>query len=200
MSVFADLSVHEVQLLARAIGHCSKGHGDEEKEQQVTELLRGLLGPLYPDSLSKTHDERPLHCHYATIVSACSPDFVHELLCQNRSPLLGHLTVHQLLQTQYGVVRRLVLNTVFNGDNRVDKHPEYLQSLLQRVPPALSLETGLSASMSSSLSLLRELGERQMVADFPSELVLPGLAEPLRRQALRKESRRQLYVRSLNLP
>jgi hypothetical protein len=186
LSVFAHLSVRDVKLLARAIGRCSTGQPDEEKQRQVTELLCGLLGPLYPDALYKTRDERPLRCHYAKLVPACSPDFIRAILDQNTSPLLGCFAVDHLLQTQYGDVRQLVLNAIFNGAGRLDNHREYLQSLLQRMPPVPGPEPGLSASMSFALTLLRALSQQPKDADFPSELFFPEIVEPLLRRAWRK--------------
>jgi hypothetical protein len=186
LSVFADLSVQDVKLLAKAIGRCSRDQTDEEKQQQVTELLCGLLGSLYPDAPYKTHDERPLHCHHAKIVPACCTGFIRALLCQKSSPLLGRFSVDHLLQTQYGVVGPLVLNAIFNGDDGPDNLPKYLQSLLQRTPPIAGVEPGFSASMSFSLDLLRKLCNQLEDAKFSSKLFLPGLVEPLLRRALRK--------------
>ena len=186
LSIFAELSVQEVKLLAKVIGRCSKGQKDEEKQQRVTELLRSLLGSLYPDAPYKIHDERPLHSHYAKIVPACSSDFIVALLCQESSLLRGCFSVDRLLQTQHAAVRQLVLNTIFNGGEDTYDLPEYVRPLLQRMPPVQSAEPDLSASMSFSLTLLRELCNRHQDASFSSDLFLPGLVEPLMQRALRK--------------
>jgi hypothetical protein len=186
LSVFADLSVQDVKLLARAIGCCSTGQIDGEKQQQVTDLLCGLLGSRYPNAPYKTHDERPLDGHYAKLVPACSPDLIRTLLRQDPCPVLRSIPVYRLLQTHYGLVRRLVLNAIFNGANDPDNLPEYLQSLLRRMPPIPSAEPGLSASMNFSLTLLRELCGQPEDVHFSSKLLLPELVEPLMRRALRK--------------
>jgi hypothetical protein len=186
LSVFAELSVKDVKLLANAIGRCNKGQKDREKQEQVTKLLCGLLHSLYPSAPYKSHDERPLCRHYAQLVPACSPDFVRTLLSQPSHPLLGCFSIDVLLQTQYDVVRELVLNAIFNESNGPNHLPEYLQPLLQRMPPSPSVESGLSASMSFSLHLLRELGNHLEDAHFSSELFLSGLVEPLMRRACRK--------------
>lgn len=186
LSVFAHLSVQDVKLLARAIGRCSNGQRDGEKQREVTELLCGLLGSLYPDTLYKTHDERPLRCHYAKLVPACRPDFICAILGQNTGPLLSYFAVDHLLQIQYGDVRQMVLNVIFNGASRLDNHREYLRSLLLRMPPIPGPEPGFSASMSFSLTLLRGLSQQPKDAGFPSELFLPQLVEPLLRRAWKK--------------
>lgn len=147
LSVFAELSVEDVKLLAMAIGRCSKGQKDQEKQEQVTKLLCGLLPSLHPGAPYRSHDERPLHCHYAKMVPACSADFIRTLLSQQSHPLLGCFSIDGLLHTQYDVVRRLVLNAIFNGGNDLNDLPEYLESLLQRMPPSPSVEPGMSASM-----------------------------------------------------
>ena len=185
LSLFAELSVQDVKLLAKAIGRYSKSQKDEEKQQQVTELLRGLLGSLYPSTPYKTQDERPLQCHYANIVPACSPEFVRELLCQESSPVLGCFSVDRLLQRHYGTVRQLVVNAIINGDGKPYKLPQLLQSLLRRMPPIPSIQPRWSASMCFSLTLLRELSTQEDT-EFPSELFLPQLVEPLMRRAVRK--------------
>jgi hypothetical protein len=186
LSIFAELSVEEVKLLAKAIGRCNKGQKDQEKQEQVTKLLCGLLPSLHPSAPYRSHDERPLHCHYAKMVPACNPDFIRTLLSQQSNPLLGYFSIDDLLHTQYDVVRRLVLNAIFNGGNDPNDLPEYLQSLLQRMPPSPSVEPGLSASMFFSLRLLRELCDHLEDARFSSKLFLPGLVEPLMRRAFKK--------------
>jgi hypothetical protein len=186
LSVFAHLSVQDVKLLARAIGRCSKGQTDGEKQQQVTELLCGLLGSRYPNAPYKTRDERPLHSHYAKLIPACSQDFIRTLLRQDSNPVMRCFPVDHLLQTHYGLVRRLVLNAIFNGATDPDNLPEYLQSLLRRMPPIQSAQPGLSASMYFSLTLLRELSRQPEDVNFSSKLFLPGLVEPLMRRALRQ--------------
>jgi hypothetical protein len=186
LSVFAELSVEDVKLLAKAIGRCNKGQKDQEKQEQVTKLLCGLLPSLHSSAPYKSHDERPLHCHYAKMVPACSPGFIRTLLSQKSHPLLGCFSIDGLLQTQYDVVRRLVLNVIFNGGNGPNDLPKYLQSLLQRMPPSPSIEPGLSASMFFSLRLLRELCNHLEDARFSSELFLPGLVGPLMRRAFKK--------------
>ena len=42
LSVFAELYVEDVKLLAKVIGRCNKGQKDQEKQEQVTKLLCGL--------------------------------------------------------------------------------------------------------------------------------------------------------------
>ena len=186
LSIFAEFSVEDVKLLAKAIGRCNKGQKDQEKQEQVTKLLYGLLPSLHPTAPYRSRDERPLHCHYAKMVPACSPDFIRTLLSQQSNPLLGRFSIDGLLHTQYDVVRRLVLNAIFNGGNDPNDLPEYLQSLLQRMPPSPSVEPDLSASMFFSLRLLRELCNHLEDARFSSELFLPGLVEPLMRRAVKK--------------
>ena len=198
LSVFAELSVEDVELLAKVIGRCNKGQKDQEKQEQVTKLLCGLLPSLHLSAPYRSHDERPLHCHYAKMVPACSPDFVRTLLSQQSHPLLGCFSIDGLLQTQYDVVRRLLLNSIFNGGNDPKDLPEYLQPLLQRIPPSPSVEPGLSASMSFSLRLLRELCNHLEDARFSSELFLPGLVEPLMRRAFKRGLGHPLYTRLSN--
>jgi hypothetical protein len=110
------------------------------------------------------------------------------MLAQNASPLLNCFAADRLLQTQYGEVRELVLNAIFNGVSQPCNHQEYLQSLLQRLPPIPGPELGLSASMSFSLTLLRRLSRQPRDADFPSGLFFPNLVEPLLRRAFEKKN------------
>ncbi len=94
--VFAQVSVLEVKELCKAIGHCAKlpEVDHEEKRQQVTQLLKGLLPAYYPDSPSKTPDSRPLERYYAQIVPACTSNFVGTVLRQEVPPLMGSLPWH----------------------------------------------------------------------------------------------------------
>ena len=186
LAVFAELSVQDVKLLAKAIGRCNKGAKDEAKQRQVTELLRGLLGSLYPDAPYKTRDERPLQSHYASMVPACDTKFVGELIREASSPLLGHFSVDRLLQVHYGVVGEVVRDVIFKGHNDSHSLHGYLPSLLQHMPPIPSERPGWSASMHFSLTLLRELCAQED-SHFPPERFLPELIVPLMRRAVRNK-------------
>ena len=175
----------DVKLLAKAIGRSCKGEEDDEKQQQITELLRALLASLDPNAPYKTRDQRPLHSHYASILPACGPEFVRDLICQRSNPLLGRFSVDRLLQNHYVVLRELVLNVVFNSSDGPHSCPEYLHSLSQRMPPISGQRPGWSASMDFSLTLLRQLSTKED-AKFPSELFLVQLVQPLMRRAVRK--------------
>ena len=186
LTVFAELSVQDVKLLAKAIGCSNKGPKDEEKQREITELLHGLLGSLYSDAPYKTRDERPLQSHYTSIVPACDPKFVGELIHQASSPLLDGFSVDRLLQCHYGVVGEFVLDVIFKGHNDDHNLHRYLPSLLQRMPPIPSERPGWSASMYFSLKLLRELSAQED-SHFPSERFLSQLIAPLMRRAVRNK-------------
>ena len=185
LSVFAELYVEDVKLLAKVIGRCNKGQKDQEKQEQVTKLLCGLPSltlVLHTGATTSAHSIVTMQKWFLLVAQT---SFVHyfpnsHTLCLGASLSTAFSRPNMMSSADFCSTRSSM------GGNDPEDLPEYLQPLLQRMPPSPSVEPGLSASMSFSLRLLRELCNHLEDARFSSELFLPGLVEPLMRRAFKK--------------
>ncbi|KAL9637449.1 MAG: hypothetical protein Q9164_002175 [Protoblastenia rupestris] len=157
-SMLSKLSVGDNRLLCQKIGRCARlpELPDEERRRRVTELLQNLL--------KSVNDQRPLHKHYAQLVPACTPDFVHELLQSKSHPLLEYLSEELIARNHYPLLRRLVLgnidgNTIIvpNDTDLKRRMSNFLPPLLETVPQQPGEESGLSATMCFAKVVLHRL-------------------------------------------
>ena len=188
LDLFSSLSVLEVKKFCKAIGCCSgrsevKTH--VERQHRVTELVQCLMSPLYPSSPHKSKDERPLHRFYATMVSACTPDFVEGLLRQQSHPLLEWLPKKMLVQHHYELLRRLVLGAISREGSMKDDAAQhvldYIPLLLQFAPSLPVMEPRFSTSMSLAVAILETITAGKD-ARFPESIFIPALMTPLIRR------------------
>jgi len=155
LTLLAHSFVTEVQQFCQSVGRCtgwSKVNSDV-RGGRITEFLQSLLPDFYPQSTVKSTDQRPLHNHYAQLVSACDPRFVGDLLCQDDHILLQNLPKGQVLKHHAHTLRRLVFDAINRAPSLSSTVAEgllanHLSPLLQSMPPLSSIEPGISALMS----------------------------------------------------
>jgi hypothetical protein len=186
LDLLKEFSITHLKDFLRQILRRMNGGQSDAKRVIVTELLKGLLPDLYPDSEFKTTDTRPLISTYAMLVPSCTADFVDELLLDENSPLLKSALERssfaaQLLKQHPGILRLKCNETIFEQkDSKTIKPLVYLPGILeakkyQDTPSAIP---GWSESMRYSADLLKEL-TAQPEAEVKGHNVITILIEPL---------------------
>jgi hypothetical protein len=184
LSLLSQFSVLDIKLFASRMHRGLKGPDVQEKRAKITELLHGLLPLIYPQSIFKSSDERPLVYEYSRLVPGCSTGFVDELLRGEKRALLTNdsCRVKDLVQEQHEAIRRYCLDMIFESkENQIDL-TAYLRPLCRSVPSLPSNVPGFSESMLFSLNLLKSLVARPEIK-LKTFSVLTDLIEPLLRRA-----------------
>ncbi|TAQ84118.1 hypothetical protein B7494_g7559 [Chlorociboria aeruginascens] len=157
VALIAKISVVEVQAFARVIGCCNRvTHKVEGRENAIEELLQALLPSHYPASKLQSQDKRPIQDHYAQMVTACSAEFVAQLLDDKdkSNPLYRRLPANRLIKTHGELLQKRVIESLF-GDGDVDDHlHQYLRAFVYSEPPTRSLDPQVSASMAFAKKIL----------------------------------------------
>lgn len=192
LTLLSELSVADVDLLCKVIGWSARWPESESTEKQrcVTELLQGVLPNNSPDAPDRRQDERPLLHRYASLVPACTSDFVREMILDGGEPFQwNQWRVRRIAQSHWPMLQQLVLHTLRSKDSEpapgiaadglaAESLMEcYLPHLLQNVPQLPGHKRGFSASMSFSLEVLRKVAagaELYYFEDaFESKVVVP---------------------------
>lgn len=115
LELLAQSSVSDVKDLCIAISNsgrhgCQDQHAFEARQEAVERLLRALLPSTYPTEagVSSRRDERPLQHLYATMLPACSTQFVEAVLDgRDRSnPLFRYNDSGRLLRSHRALFKR----------------------------------------------------------------------------------------------
>ena len=188
LDLFSQLSVLETKELCKVIGRCSGRSAVKngmERQRRVTELVQCLMSPLYPSSPYKSKDQRPLHGHYAKIVSACTSDYVGSLLHQPFHPLLESLPKKKLVQHHSELLHRLVLSVISQEGSMkgaaAQRALDFIPQLLQSAPSFPVTEPRFSSSMSLAVTILERITIDKEVR-FPERVFMPLLMVPLMRR------------------
>ncbi|KAJ0109658.1 hypothetical protein J7T55_014220 [Diaporthe amygdali] len=133
VQIFSKSSVAEVKTLSIFIGSCNRGRKVEERERCIEELLRALLPGVYTSSSGlQSKDRRPVHHHYAKMLSACSPNFVNDVLNSRDSsnPLFRWRDLTKLIRTHRTLLRERAINHLFGSGPEDKDVPQYLDIFL----------------------------------------------------------------------
>ena len=188
MDLFSQLPVLEVKELCKVIGRCSGPSAVKncvERQRRVTELVQCLMCPLYPSSPYKSKDQRPLHVHYAKMVSACTSGYIESLFRQESHALLESLPKKMLVQHHFELLRRLVLSAISQKDLTkgvaAQRVLDYIPQMLRSAPSVPVMEPRFSTSMSFAVTILEEIAVDKE-ARFPEQIFMPLLMVPLIRR------------------
>lgn len=133
VQIFGRSSVAEVKFMSMFIGGCNRGKEHKQRERQVEELLRALLPGVYTSTSNiQSRDRRPIQHHYARMLTACSPNFVNEVLnsLDNANPLYRWRDLTRLLRSHRALLRQRAIDHLF-GTGPEDKDvPRYLDTFL----------------------------------------------------------------------
>jgi hypothetical protein len=183
MGLFSDFSVHEIHNVCFSISTSTKGPDLETKRIKVTELLKALLHPLFPDTPYRTPDSRPLFRLYQRLVPGCTPEFVGDILNQKVEGEWTHFHNHFLFRSHTDTLRDLSLQTIFK--ERTNGR-QWLLSLTGKHPSAAGTYPKFSASMQFAFEVLRRLVKEES-STLSDDDFLEGLVEPLAKRAIRRK-------------
>jgi hypothetical protein len=206
LDLLSTFSIEHLKDFLRLILRRMHGGQSDAKRVVVTELLKGLLPDLYPDSPLKTTDTRPLISTYAMLIPSCTAEFVDELLLNEKSPLLKSALerssfAKNLLKQHPGILRVKCDEKIFeNKDLSTIKPLEYLPGVLeakayQDVPSAIP---GWSESMRYSAELLKEL-TAQPEAEVKGHNLVTILVDPLFAKAMKRRFEAPMMTELMDL-
>lgn len=188
LDLFSQLSVWEVKQLCTVIGRCSRRSAVKngvERQRRITELVQCLMSPLYPSSPYRNKGQRPLHRHYAKMVSACTSDYVESLLHQHSHPLLESLPKKMLVQHHFELLHRLVLSVISQEGSMegaaAQRVLDYIPQLLECEPSFPITEPHIPTSISLAVTILERIAIDKE-APFPERFFMPHLIVPLMRR------------------
>lgn len=185
LSLFGRLSVVDVKSFCKVLGRCGNATKIAKREESIEQLLRGLLRSMFPESILKSRDERPLDRYYIKMSPACSADFVRQLLEKAVYIKNWEFPVDQLTSSLSPLFREYAVQAIFeNKRSRLDVW-EYLPALVKRHPP-LKADFGFSASMSFSAEIIQRIVAQGRMSYPPSSFL--RLAEPLIERAVRRKA------------
>lgn len=128
VQIFGRSSVAEVKTMSTFIGGCNRGKEYKKREQCVEDLLGALLPGVYASTPNiQSQDRRPIQHHYAKMLSACSPEFVNEVLNSRdgSNPLFRWRDLTRLVRSHRALLRERAINHLFGtgpGDEDVSQY------------------------------------------------------------------------------
>lgn len=124
----------DVKKLCVFISGCYRGHKSKNQQQAIEHLLRGLLPHVYPSSPPgvRSEDQRPLHSLYAKMLSACSPEFVEEVLDSRdvSNPLFRWREISRLMRSHPALFKRRASEYLFGVTPHDSDITPYLRTFL----------------------------------------------------------------------
>lgn len=127
LTLFAQSSVADIKHLCVAIsnsGRHGRQHqpGFKERQQSVERLLRALLPAIYPTEAASYHDGRPLQHLYATMLPACSAEFVETVLDarDQSNPLFRCRDVRKLMRSHPALFQKRAEDHLFGHTSEAD--------------------------------------------------------------------------------
>ena len=184
LEILTDLSVLQVRIICKALGHCARGNDMNEKRQYITDLFKGLHPRTFPDAKHQTTDKRPLANHYGHLLSACTPDLIFIALAGNLEEIWKHTKEHDLLEHHPEELgQKQILSITGQSTDAVNK--EHLRVLANRYRTTIPSELGVSASMKFAMTCLRALGLTKS-CKVDETFVVNDLIQPLLSRAVRK--------------
>lgn len=187
LMIFSELSVLEVKAACKAIGRCAKEHDTVAKRNRVTELFKGLYPTVFQDATASSNDMRPLSKFYQALLPSCTQDLVERVLSEQQAGSWQDVRDKKLLETHPGSIEKTALSAVFEQLTPDAKSKQRLSNLTMRYPSHVTAELGLSASMSFTIRLLRDVIQEESM-EIENEWYITNAIRPLLRRAIRKHT------------
>lgn len=177
--LFSRLSICEISLLTKIIGHRLKAGKDSARDTAISSLLRALLGVDDANAIHNNPDQRYLNGKYLEMLPACDSSFVEKMLCQRENIVPDHIWALKHFRCHSVLIIQLTTRAAFKDGHLPNRtFQDCLSFCLEHLQQGFPTEVGCSMSMSFALHILRRLAVDER-PNLPVDRYLYQLLEPL---------------------